>query len=238
MVRFATCEVDTTDTLLCIHVYPILVRKMVSKTEKLRLLRQIKELKEKEGLSFREISKRMGKKEAWAGVFWRRNKILHPLLDTKVDTKPSKVDTKPKRAMPLEPIPAPAPKLEPSKPPPKKRASKPPSSYEMVMKRMEQLEGRMAGFLLTPEQRRWLDVRDRLDPLTWERFLALTELEAALKRNVEAGTTRFKPRDLKDTQEILGKEAFTWAWKRFLKLGIIVHDKTSTAGRYYYNPLE
>lgn len=221
MVRFATCEVDTTDTLLCIHVYPILVRNMVSKQEKLHLLRRIKELKEKEKLSFREISKRMGKKEAWAGVFWRRNKKLHPLLDTKEDTKPLKVDT------------------PTSKPPPKNQiVRKPPPKDDQVTKRLERLENSLSGFLITPDQRKWLDLRDRLAPQTREQIIALTELEAALQKNVEAGTTRFKPRDLKDTQEILGKELFTWAWKRFLALGIVVHDKTSTAGRYFYKPLE
>jgi len=213
------------DTLLCIHVDTMLVRKMVSKQEKLRLLRQIKDLKEKEKLSFREISKRMGKKEAWAGVFWRRNKELHDQLDTKEDTKPLKVDT-------------PVTLTPPEKPPRKPRVPPKPSNYDMVIKRMEQLENRMGGFLLTPEQRKWLDVQDRLAPLTWERFLALAELEAALQKNVDAGTTRFKPRDLKDTQEILGGKLFKWAWKRFLRLGIVVPDKTSTAGRYFYRPLE
>ena len=75
---------------------------MVSETEKIRLLRQIKELRNEKKLSFREISKEMGKKEAWAGVFWQRNKHLIPKADTK-------------SLVPTPPIPAPPPRIPKAK---------------------------------------------------------------------------------------------------------------------------
>ncbi len=94
------------------------------------------------------------------------------------------------------------------------------------------------GYLITPDERKWLDLHGRMDPQTRDRAIALITLEAALIKNVEGGTTRFKPRDLKNTQEILGEALFKWAWKHYLALGIIVSDRESTAGRYFYNPLE
>lgn len=136
----------------------------------------------------------------------------------------------------LPPIPPPK---DVAPPPPK--PPKAPSEVAQLKKRIEQLEQReqrQVGFLLTPEDRQWLDLRRHLEPHEQDQINALTILESALKRNVEAGTTRFKPRDLKDTQEVLGEELFKWAWKRYLKLGVIVPDKASTAGRYFYQPLE
>ena len=66
---------------------------MVSTKAKIDLLRQIEALKKKK-LSYREISKEMGKAEAWAGVFWRRHKHLLKTLDTKPDTILPEADTK------------------------------------------------------------------------------------------------------------------------------------------------
>ncbi len=49
--------------------------------EKLAMLKEIKRLHEEEGLTYREVSPHFGKKEAWAGVYWRRNEHLHHLLE-------------------------------------------------------------------------------------------------------------------------------------------------------------
>lgn len=144
----------------------------------------------------------------------------------------------PPAAPPKKPPPISPPKVEPEPRPPVRPRPPAPSKIAQLTKRFEQLEQRQVGFLLSPKDRQWLDLRGHLEPHEQDQITALTILESALKRNVEAGTTRFKPRDLKDTQEVLGEELFRWAWRQYLKLGVIVLDKTSTAGRYIYQPLE
>lgn len=85
---------------------------MVS-NKKLELLKEIKRLNEEDGLTFRQISVHFGKKEAWAGVYFRRNKELLDSVDTSdtsdtdtsdsVDTSDTTVDTDP-IISPPEPI--------------------------------------------------------------------------------------------------------------------------------------
>ena len=64
--------------------------------KKIETLLKIKKLRD-EGKSLRKISKELGYEEAWAGVFWRRNKGLLDIVEVKPDTPvvstPPKMDT-------------------------------------------------------------------------------------------------------------------------------------------------
>jgi len=209
---------------------------MVSKSEKLKLLKQIKQLKEK-GYSFREISKEMGRKEAWGGVFWRRNEKLHHLLDTKVDTKPTQVDTKPVPA-------APSPLVEidsQKKQPPKVQTKE-------ITALKTQMEMLLSAFLIPPEQRKLVDLFSRMNTRARDKALALGVMLDAMETNREHETLKFKPRDLRDVEEKLGSETFQWVWQFLMATNIVIPEyklpeplaqklgvTKTTGGRYVYN---
>ena len=197
---------------------------------KLKLLREIKAYRDQR-MSWRKISEEMGRSEKWAYVLWTRNKNLHPLLGTKVGTMGTQVDTKPPEIQPQA-------ELSPSiKPPTVPSVRKPPPpQVDRLMKRLEQLEQRQVGYLLLPDQRRWLDKYDHHDSQTRDRYMALLELDEELAKFAARGTKHFKKGQLEDS---LGAgNTFDWAWKKLREMGVIVSDKSSTAGRSLYKPLQ